>query len=226
MLTLVLNTGVGGGAAEVGTSDAPLEIGFRAVFGTGRGSTILTLIALTGLIASFHSIIYAYGRVLFAQSRAGYIPRPISVTSSRRTPHRALLLGAAVGFVIALIIDSLPGDSPVGAALLTMAVFGAVISYALVMATYIQLKRARPDLARPYTSPLGVGGAYVGLVLSVISLAATVAIADDRPGVIGTALFVIVMYLYYFFYRRHRLVATAPEEEIALVHEAELDELA
>jgi ethanolamine permease len=226
VLTLVLNTGVGGGAAEIGTSDAPLEAGFRAVFGTGRGSTILTFIALTGLIASFHSIIYAYGRVLFAQSRAGYIPRWISVTSSKRTPHRALLLGAIVGFLIALIIDNLPGDSPVGAALLTMAVFGAVISYALVLLTYIQLKRKRPELPRPYVSPLGTAGAYVGLVLALISLVATFAIADNRPGVVGTGIFILVMYIYYFLHSRYRLVAQAPEEEIALVSEAERRELA
>jgi ethanolamine permease len=202
VLTLVLNSGVGGGAAEIGASDA-----------------------LTGLIASFHSIIYAYGRVLFAQSRAGYIPRWISRTSAKRTPHRALLLGAVVGFLIALVISSLPGDSPVGAALLTMAVFGAVISYALVLLTYIALKRRRPDLARPYTSPLGVAGAYVGLVLAVISLVATFAIRDNRPGVVGTAIFVVLMYGYYFFYSRHRLVAQAPEEEMALIAEAERREL-
>jgi ethanolamine permease len=227
VLTLVLNTGVAGGAAEIGSSDAPLEAGFRSVFGTGRGSTILTLIALTGLIASFHSIIYAYGRVLFAQSRAGYIPRWISKTSARKTPHRALLLGAAVGFAIALILEYVVGEeSPVGAALLTMAVFGAVISYALVMLTYIKLAQDRPDLPRPYRSPLGVGGAYVGLVLAVISLVATFAIPENRPGVVGTAIFVLAMYGYYFAWSRHRLVAQAPEEEIALVAEAERRDLA
>ncbi len=226
VLTLVLNSGVGGGAAAIGESDAPLEEGFRAVFGAGQGSTILTLIALTGLIASFHSIIYAYGRVLFAQSRAGYIPRWISVTSKRHTPHRALLLGAVVGYLIALLLEVVGGgDSPVGAALLNMAVFGAVISYALVMVSYIALKKNRPDLARPYKSPLGVAGAWVGTVLSVISLLATFAIADYRAGVVGTAIFVALMYVYYFFYSRHRLVSLAPEEEMALVSEAERREL-
>ena len=221
ILTLVLNSGVGGGAAEVGSSAAPLDIGFKAVFGEGATSTLLTLVALTGLVASFHTIIYAYGRVLFAQSRAGYIPRWLSVTGkTTHTPHRALIVGAVVGFLIAIALDQF-GDSVVGSSLLTMAVFGAVISYALVMVSYIQLSRSRPQLKRPYKSPLGVAGAWVGTVLSVISLVATFAIPSNRPGVWGVAIFVALMYVYYLLYSRHRLVAQAPEEEIALILEAQ-----
>ena len=41
------------------------------------------------------------------------------------------------------------------------------------------------------------------------------------PGVIGVALFLVVSISYYFAYSRHRLVAQAPEEEVALVNEAE-----
>lgn len=220
VFTLVLNSGVGGGAAEIGTAGAPLDIGFQAIFGAGATRTVLTLIALTGLIASFHSIIYAYGRVLFAQSRAGYIPRWISPTSKNHTPHIALILGAVVGFGIALVLQ-LFGDTIVGAALLTMAVFGAVISYALVMISYIALAYKRPDLPRPYKSPLGTAGAWVGTVLALISLVATFAIPENRPGVWGTAIFVGLMYVYYLLYSRHHLVAQAPEEEIALMAEAQ-----
>lgn len=221
VFTLVLNSGVGGGAAEIGTAGAPLDIGFLAIFGSGATRTVLTLVALTGLIASFHAIIYAYGRVLFAQSRAGYIPRWISVTSKQHTPHIALIVGAAVGFGVALLLYSLPGDSPVGAALLSMAVFGAVISYALVMISYIALARKRPELPRPYKSPLGVAGAWVGTVIALISLVATFAIPANRPGVWGTLIFVAAMYVYYWIYSRNHLVAQAPEEEIALMVSAQ-----
>ncbi|HAV78785.1 MAG TPA: ethanolamine permease [Anaerolineae bacterium] len=220
VFTLVLNSGVGGGALEVGSSGAPLDIGFKAVFGAGATSTVLTLVALTGLIASFHSIIYAYGRILFALSRAGYLPRFMSVTSTQKTPHLALIIGAVVGFGIAFLLDAL-GDTVVGAALLTMAVFGAVISYALVMISYIALAKKRPDLPRPYKSPLGNTGAWIGTILALISLVATFAIPENRPGVWGTLIFVVVMYAYYFFYSRNYLVAQAPEEEVALLAEAQ-----
>ncbi|MDZ4698384.1 MAG: ethanolamine permease [Rhodothermales bacterium] len=224
LFTLVLNSGVGGGAAVIGASAAPLEEGFRAVFGGGATTTLLTIVALTGLVASFHTIIYAYGRVLFALSRAGYFPRWISVTGKNRTPYVALLLGGAIGFAGAVVIHLQEGAA-VGAALLNMAVFGAVISYVLVMVSYIKLKIFNPDLPRPYVSPLGIGGAVVGVALALVALAACLAVPDYRPGVWGTVIFLAIAVVYFLTYSRNRLVAQAPEEEIALMTKAQ-DELA
>lgn len=220
LFTLVLNSGIGGGAAAIAESGAPLADGFQAIFGLGATSIVLTLIGLTGLIASFHTIIYAYGRVLFALSRAGYYPRWISPTNSYHTPHLALILGGVVGFICAVLID-VAGSGIVGAALLNMAVFGAVISYTLVMVSYIKLKIDRPELPRPYKSPLGIPGAAVGAVLSVIALFACFSIPDYRPGVWGTAVFLVVAIIYYFVYSSKHLVAQAPEEEVALMAEAQ-----
>ncbi len=218
VLTLILNTGVAG-AKEVGESAAPLELGFKAVFGDAATSTLLTLIAITGLVASFHAIIYAYGRLIFALSRAGYLPTGLSVVSRYHTPHYALTLGAVVGFLLCVLISVF--SESVGAALLNMAVFGAVISYAMVMFAYIRLARSRPDLPRPYRSPLGIPGAWVGAILALVCLAATFAVESYRPGVVGTAVFVVLMMAYYWFYSRFRLVARAPEEEAALIVEAQ-----
>jgi ethanolamine permease len=225
ILTLVFNSSVGGGARELARSEAPLADGFRAVFGSGVATRFLTLISLTGLVASFHTVIYAYGRVLFALSRAGYIPRWISLTSRYHTPHVALILGALVGFACAALIEftkSAGGQSSiVGAMLLNMAVFGAVISYILVLASFIQLRIRRPHLPRPYRSPLGVPGAVVGLVLAVVSLAATFTTREYRPAIAGTAIFLGLGLLYFLGYSRYRLVARAPEEENAVISEAE-----
>jgi ethanolamine permease len=221
LLTLVLNSGVDGGAAEIGVSGAPLAKGFEAVFGIGAASRLLTLVALAGLIASFHTIIYAYGRVLFALSRAGYIPRSISLTCGWHTPHVALILGAVVGLGCTVVLDYTDATSAAGAALLNMAVFGAVISYTMVMTSYIILKVTRPEMPRPYTSPLGIPGAAAGAVLSLLALAACFASKDMRPGVMGVAVFLIVAIGYFLIYSRHRLVAQAPEEEDALIAAAE-----
>jgi len=102
-----------------------------------------------------------------------------------------------------------------------MAVFGAVISYAAVMFSYIKLKIDRPNLERPYKSPLGSAGAWVGAILALLSLAATFAVEDYRPGVYGVAAFLIVALIYFAVYSSRRLVAQAPEEEVALIQEAE-----
>ena len=218
--TLVINTGVVG-AKELGTSDAPLADGFMKVFGIGSTAKVLTLLALVGLIASFHAIIYAYGRVLFALSRAGYIPRFLSLTGKQRTPYVALIAGAVIGLGCALVIQFTGDDSHVGSALLNMAVFGAVISYANVMLSYIILKIKQPDLERPYQSPLGIPGAALGLVLSLVALAATMADRQMLPAIIGVALFIVIGLIYFFAYSRFHLVASAPEEEAVLLQNAE-----
>ncbi len=228
LLTLILNTGVGGGAAALENSDKPLADGFEAVFGSGWVHKTFTFLALLGLVASFHAIIFAYGRVLFALSRAGYFPRWISVVNGHGCPHVALILGAAVGLLCALAIvrtRTAEGDSPLGMVLLNMAVFGAVISYFMVMVSYIVLRVRRPDLPRPYRSPLGVPGALIGAALSLLALCATFSDKGARPGVYGVAIFVVISLVYFVAYSRKRLVAQAPEEEAALLARAE-DELA
>ena len=199
--TLILNSGVAPGAQGVGASAAPLETGFRAVFSTRAASWLLALISLTGLVASFHSIIYAYGRLLFALSRAGYYPRAIAGISRWRTPHVAPIAGGFIGLALCFLAERF--SVSVGAALLNMAVFGALLSYILVLMSYLRLKTDKPHLRRPYVSPLGRAGAVTGILLGVACLAATMSVPSFRPGVIGTAVFVCIMLGWYWLFRRH-----------------------
>ncbi|MFQ5733235.1 MAG: amino acid permease [Planctomycetaceae bacterium] len=224
LFTLVLNSGVGSGAGAIGKSEAPLGDGFVAVFGISPTSKAFIAIALTGMIASFHTIIYAYGRVLFALSRAGYIPRWVSLTGGGHTPVVALVLGAIVGLLCALSVQLFQeAGHDIGGTLLYMAVFGAVLSYVMVMLSFVKLRITRPDMPRPYRSPLGVPGAIAGAALALLALAATFTIAEYRPAVVGVAVFLLAGIAYFVLYSRHRLVAQAPEEENALIAEAELE---
>ena len=216
LLVLVLNTGVGGGVEAMGKSAAPLSDGLVAVFGQGAFTTTLIVLALAGLLTTIHGSIYAYGRVIFALSRAGYFPRVLSITGKGKTPWIALLVGGIVGLGCVLLIDHFGSGSKLGAALLNMAVFGAVISYSIVMASYIKLKITRKDLPRPYKSPLGIAGAVVGISLALMALFACFANPDFRSAVWATALFLFLSVGYFVLFSRTRLVAQAPEEEIAL----------
>ncbi|HEX4341477.1 MAG TPA: amino acid permease [Polyangiaceae bacterium] len=216
LFVLILNSGVGGGADAMGKSAAPMSDALLAVFGAGPLTTFLVVLALAGLLTTIHGSIYAYGRVIFALSRAGYFPRVLSITGKRKTPWAALLAGGAVGLAAVFLIDSFGSTSKLGAALLNMAVFGAVISYSMVMVSYIKLKITRKDLPRPYKSPLGIPGAAVGALLAVVALGACFANPDFRPAVWATALFLALAVMYFIVYSRTRLVAQAPEERIAL----------
>jgi ethanolamine permease len=220
VLVLFLNTGVTG-AEAIRLSGEPLLDGFRVILGSETGAALLGLAALSGLIASFHTIIYAYGRNIYSLSRAGYFPKWLSIThGTRKTPWVALLLGAVIGVVLALLLRWAGGQdsafaATVSGALLNMAVFGAVISYGMQCVAFVLLRRHLPNIARPYRSPVGVGGAVVAGIIAVIALVATFMNVGYRPGVYGVATWFVLAMAYFAFSGRNRLVLS-PEEEFAL----------
>ena len=176
---------------------------------------MLALVACTGLIASFHTIIFAYGRQIYSLSRAGYFPVWLSEThGTRKTPQRALIAGSVLGYCVALLIYFAGQESPVGAILLNMAVFGAVIAYVLQMASFMLLRHRYPDLERPFVSPLGVAGAVMAALIAVATLVALFVNPAYNKGVIGAAAWILLGILYFAFRGRHQLVL-APEEQFA-----------
>jgi ethanolamine permease len=220
-LTFLLNGGVGGGAKSIGLSATPLFDGFKAVYGDNTGAALLGLFGLIGLIASFFTIIYAYGRNTYSLSRAGYFPHFLSLTHpTLKTPHIALIGGGIVGLALAILVYQLgiAGGLVAGqivGALLYMAVFGAVISYAMQCLSFILLRRNLPNITRPYRSPVGVWGAGIAGVIAVISLISLYANEAYRPGVVGTLVYFAIGILYFALVGRNRLVLS-PEEEFAL----------
>ncbi len=219
-LVLFLNTGVAPGADVLGESGEPLLEGLKTIFGDGTSASLLGLVAVAGLVASFHTIIFAYGRNIFSLSRAGYYPHFLSITHGKRqTPYVALVVGAVIGFGLALLLDQATKNGwlggNVGASLLYMAVFGAVISYAMQCFSFIILRRKFPNIERPYRSPVGVPGAAIASVIAIVSLVAMFWNDDYRAGVYGVAIFYLVALAYFALVGRHRLVLS-PEEEFAL----------
>lgn len=218
-LTLLLNSGIAPGAEKVAESEDPLFAAFQTIFGDGIGAVALSLAAVAGLVASFHAIIYAYGRNLYSLSRAGYLPKGLSLTlRGRQTPHLALLAGAVIGYGLALLIafgqEWFGPAVPVAAVLLNMAVFGAVISYVLQMAAFIRLRQRFPQMERPYVSPLGIAGAAVAGIIALLVLVFSLLNADYRMGLYGCALWFAAGLLYFALKGRRQLVKS-PEEEFA-----------
>lgn len=220
-LTVIFSAGIAPGVAKLATSNEPLMDDFRTIFGGGVATRVLALLACTGLIASFHTIIFAYGRQIFSLSRSGYFPTWLSETHGyRRTPQRALIAGSVLGLVVVVAIKLTPQGGAVGAVLLNMAVFGAVLAYVLQMASYIALRLRFPLIERPYKSPLGIAGAVIAAAIAIATLVTLFLSADYNKGVIGAAVWFILGIAYYVIYARQRLIL-APEEASAAAHEKE-----
>ncbi|MBQ1445007.1 MAG: ethanolamine permease [Renibacterium sp.] len=211
-LMLFLVPGAAGSAA-ISTSDNPLPEALRiAAGGNSWLADFVNYAGLAGLVASFFSIVYAYSRQLFALSRAGYLPRWLSLTGKRRTPWVALLVPGTIGFILAATTQN-------GALLINIAVFGATVSYVLLNLSHIVLRRREPDLERGYRTPGGVLTTGVALVLAFVAMIATFFV-DILAASITAAVFLVAIG-YFWFYSRHRLVSNAPEEEFAAIEQAE-----
>lgn len=202
------------GAEATGVAGEPILDVFRAVIPSQQIAALLSAFALVGLLASLQGIMFAAGRNMYSLSRAGYYPKFLSLTGKRQTPWVALLVGSIVGLVAMAVPEFLaPGTG--GGVVLNVAVWGAVISYALQMVSFVILRKRFPTASRPYRSPVGVGGAVVAGIVAVLIFVGQFLNPDLTPAIITVAIVYVVGLALFALFGRTRLVLS-PEEEYAL----------
>lgn len=220
-MILWLNPSVAGvGSFALGSSGEPLLDGFRAIYGESTAK-LLSLVAVLGLVASFHTIIFAKGRQIFSLSRAGYFFPMLSLTHGmRKTPHVAMVTGSLLALAVMLALwfglGQERGGKVIGGTLLNMAVFGAMFSYFMQALSFILLRTRMPDITRPYVSPLGIFGAVLTMVIAAVTL--YFQLTGDPTytvGVFWVAAWFGIGIAYFALFGRHRLILS-PEEEFAM----------
>lgn len=169
-LTFIASIGVGGWEAIVysspgsAASDSPLPMAlFHIVGKQSLMYHLLLTIGLFGLIASFHGIILAAGRVTFEFGRVGYFPSMLGKTHKKfHTPAVALLANMLIG-IGALFTGKT-------AEIITIACFGAITLYILSLLTFFKLRINDPHLARPFRANFYPYAQVIALVIALISL--------------------------------------------------------
>ena len=224
-MILWLNSSIPLGAYALSQSGEPLLDGFEFLYGTSIAKG-LTLVAVIGLIASFHTIIFAFGRQIYSLSRAGYFPISLSIThSKRKTPYTALITGSVIGFAVLMLTRFLAGteqsETFIGGALLNMAVFSAMLSYVLQSASFILLRIRRPNLKRPYISPFGKTGAWITIIIALVTIYYQLQDVSYRVAVFSAIAYLIIGLIYFGLHGRHRLILS-PEEEFAVSQKEEV----
>ena len=105
------------------------------------------------------------------------------MTGTHKVPALALIVPGILGFLL-----SLTGE---GDLMITIAVFGATISYAMMMLSHIILRMKAPEMERPYRTPGGVLTTGIALVLSLIAFASTFVASQEAA--MWSAVFYAVM---------------------------------
>lgn len=162
-------------------------------------------LALSGLCPTFLACVFAAGHQVSALAEESYLPEAFaggvlrSKDASSKAdglPHggsgtatRGLLASAAAGLVVeAALLWLLPAESPVGKALIGMAVLGAVIQYIVTLLAFVQLRQTEPELVRPYRSIFGVPGAVLSILVALAVLGSLFTDESNRLALIFTVL--------------------------------------
>lgn len=182
--------------------------------GEGPLATFVNYAGLAGLVASFFSTVFSGSRQAFALSRAGYLPKFLSVTGSRKTPYVALIVLGAIAFALAAIVQN-------GDILLNMAVFAACVSYAMMNLSHIILRKKEPDMERGFKTPGGIVLTSISFALSLVAIVSTFVVDAFAAGC--TLAVLAALMVYFFAYSRKHLVGNAPEKEFAALKAAEAE---
>lgn len=172
------------------TSDGPLPMALFHIVGKESALYhLLITVGLFGLVASFHGIILAAGRITFEFGRVGYFPAIFGKTHKKfKTPSWALVGNMIIG--IAALLTGRTGE------IITIACFGALVLYLFSLVTFFVLRAKEPELERPFRAFFYPWGQWIALIIALISL---IAMSIFYPYL--AAIYLAIMSLGFIFFK-------------------------
>jgi APA family basic amino acid/polyamine antiporter len=127
--------------------DAPIAHAF-ASFGLPVATFIIAFGAVAGITSVLLVMMLSQARILLAMARDGLLPPTFfaAVHPRYRTPHRSTIL---TGVVVATVAALLPLK-----VLAEMVNIGTLFAFVVVCAAVLIMRYTRPDVPRPFRTPL------------------------------------------------------------------------
>jgi amino acid transporter len=145
-------------ASSLPTADAT-----AALFGGTWAANLLVIAGIGGILTSWNAFLIGGSRALYALARAGQLPRSLGALHPRyNTPHNAVLLIGALSVLAPLF------GRPALVWLVDAGGLGIITAYAFVAWSFLKLRKAEPDMPRPYKVR---HGRLIGTTALVLSLA-------------------------------------------------------
>jgi APA family basic amino acid/polyamine antiporter len=165
----------------------------RLVLGQGS-SVIVTVLAILCVATLANIQIMELSRTTYAMARMGNLPPRLAVVSASGTPRAALLTGLVAIALIIAAADSVKGQ--LYEILLDLyAPFVMIILLSFSIAVF-RLRRAEPDLPRPWKMPLFPLPALVSMALNA-ALLLLFLVSDWKTGIWSAALLACAVPLYW-----------------------------
>jgi len=164
--------------------------------GIGWAQALISIGAMAGITTVMLVLYYGLTRVVMAMSRDGLLPLPMAqVNPKTQTPVR-LILGA--GVLIALIA----GLSPIGK-VAELVNLGTLAAFFLVCASVIMLRKTKPEMPRPFRTPLVPWLPIIGMAFCAFLMAGLPSLTW-----IAFAIWMVIgMAMYFLYSRTHSLLA-------------------
>ncbi len=166
---------------------------------------LIDVAAVIGLAATTLVTFYGQTRIFMRMSSDGMLPDALGKVSGRtQTPRQATIVCAVAGALVA-------GLTPIEA-LSNLVSIGTLLSFVIVCAGVLVLRRRRPDLERPFRVPAVGFVAGLGIVCAV-GLIATLPISTWIRLVVWLAIGLTIYFAYARPRSRARMSALAREAE-------------
>ncbi|MDR6433776.1 amino acid permease [Brucella pseudogrignonensis] len=142
---------------------------FVAMFslaGLGIAAHVVNFVVLTSATSSANSGIYSTSRMIYGLATSRLAPQTLGKLNSRKVPVNALFFSCI--FLLAGVVLLYAGDSIIEVFTLvtTISALLFIFIWSIILASYIQYRRKRPDLHEKSTFKLPGGRASVAMVFA------------------------------------------------------------
>lgn len=170
-------------AASHGTVDESPFVSVLDAVHVPYAADIMNAVLITAALSSANGSLFAASRMIHALALDDMAPRGFARTADNGAPRRAVLV-STLGMLVAIVLAITSPDSAF-MTLFGVNVFGLMITWSVILVTYLAFRRRRTALGLP-ASPVHLSGgpATAALLLALIA-AVVVSLAWIAPLTIG-----------------------------------------
>ncbi|MBA0051075.1 APC family permease [Streptomyces sp. AJS327] len=159
---IMLTVGSGLDAAGLADSELASADAMAALWNSQAMGDVLILGGIAGILTSWNAFLIGGSRLLYAMAVSGMVPRWFGRLHPRfRTPSNAVLFVGGLSMVAPLF------GSPMLEWLVNAGGINIVVSYVVVVLSFLTLRRREPGMERPFRTPAGPAVGVTGLLLSL-----------------------------------------------------------